>query len=75
MMDYPYATSFLAPLPANPVIEACKSLSTPYDDEQELLQHIFSAASVYFNFTGKSECLNIADEDDIGKWSSMKYIL
>ena len=67
MMDYPYPTSFLAPLPANPVIEACKPLSTPFDDDQDLLIHIFEAASVYFNFTGKAECLNIAEEDSIGE--------
>ena len=66
-MDYPYPTSFLAPLPANPVIEACKPLSTPFDDDQDLLIHIFEAASVYFNFTGKAECLNIAEEDSIGE--------
>jgi len=66
MMDYPYPTSFLAPLPANPVTEACKPLSQTYDDEEELLSHIFQAASVYFNFTGEAKCLNIAEEDDIG---------
>merc|ERR1711953_1098180 len=71
MMDYPYPTSFLAPLPANPVTEACKPLSQPFQDEEELLSHIFQAASVYFNFTGAAKCLNIADEDDIGAdmWS------
>ena len=71
MMDYPYQTSFLAPLPANPVVEACKPLTQDYDDDQELLQHIFAGASVYFNYTGKAECLNMMDEDDIGAdmWS------
>ena len=66
MMDYPYPTSFLAPLPANPVNEACKPLSRPFKDEEELLTNVFQAASVYFNYTGSAKCLNIAEEDDIG---------
>ena len=66
MMDYPYTTSFLAPLPANPVNEACKPLAESYEGEEQLLLHIFAAASVYFNYTGSAECLNIAEEDDIG---------
>ena len=27
---------------------------------------MFEAASVYFNYTGAAQCLNIQDEDDIG---------
>merc|ERR1719481_2228787 len=71
MMDYPYPTTFLAPLPANPVVAVCEHLSKPYQNDTELLTNIFEAASVYFNFTGDAKCLNIRDEDDIGAdmWS------
>merc|ERR1719495_1082512 len=65
-MDYPYPSSFLAPLPAYPVNAACKSLQQEYKEDKVLLTHIFSSVSVYFNYTGKAKCLNIQDEDDIG---------
>jgi len=71
MMDYPYATSFLAPLPANPVAAVCEYLSKPYNNDTELLQSVFKAVSVYFNYTGDAECLNLMEEDGIGAdmWS------
>ena len=37
-----------------------------YTDDQSLLLLVFEAASVYFNYTGAAQCLNIQDEDDIG---------
>jgi len=71
MMDYPYATSFLAPLPANPVVAVCEHLSKPYNNDTELLQHVFKAVNVYFNYTGEAKCLNLMEEDGIGAdmWS------
>jgi len=66
MMDYPYETEFLAPLPPNPVTVACSPLGRPVSGDRPLLQAIFKAASVYFNYTGKASCLNLEDEDDIG---------
>ena len=71
MMDYPYPTHFLAPLPANPVNAACKPLSKTFKDEKELLLNVFKAASVYFNSSGSTSCLSLEDEDDIGAvmWS------
>lgn len=71
MMDYPYPTDFLAPLPANPVNAACSHLSKPWANDTELLTHLFQAVSVYFNSTGNASCLDLGDEDDIGAgmWS------
>lgn len=37
MVNYPYNTSFLAPLPANPVTEFCSHIDGSYNDDQQLL--------------------------------------
>jgi len=66
MMDYPYPTTFLAPLPADPVTAACVGLAKPYDSDQKLLENVFTGLNVYFNYTGDSKCLDLGDEDDIG---------
>ncbi|CAI9587945.1 unnamed protein product [Staurois parvus] len=58
MVDYPYPTNFLEPLPAWPVKEVCKQLKNPNLDDKKLLQNIFQAVNVYFNYTGKTPCLN-----------------
>jgi lysosomal Pro-X carboxypeptidase len=67
MMDYPYPTSFLAPLPANPVVAVCEHLSKPYNNDTELLHLVYEAVNVYFNYTGQAKCLNLMEEDGIGK--------
>ena len=66
MMDYPYPTNFLAPLPANPVLAACLPLATNYTQDQQLLGMVYQAASVYFNTSGEAKCLDLGQEDDIG---------
>lgn len=33
VVNYPYSTSFLAPLPPNPVTQFCGKLNETYDDE------------------------------------------
>jgi lysosomal Pro-X carboxypeptidase len=66
MMDYPYPTSFLVPLPGNPVNAVCSKLEGVYSTDEELITHIFEATSIYFNYTGAAKCLNLAETDDIG---------
>ncbi|XP_065350356.1 lysosomal Pro-X carboxypeptidase [Cloeon dipterum] len=63
MTDYPYATNFLMPLPANPILEVCEHLKAPNLKEKELLTQIFKAASVYLNYTGTTKCLDLEDAD------------
>lgn len=58
MVNYPYPANFLEPLPGWPVKEVCKKLSLPLEGKQ-LLQDMFSAVSIYFNYTGTATCLNI----------------
>lgn len=59
MINYPYNSSFLAPVPAYPVREFCFRLKENYTDV-ELLKHLHEAVSIYSNYDGKSKCLDIS---------------
>ncbi|KAG8431555.1 hypothetical protein GDO86_018247 [Hymenochirus boettgeri] len=58
MVDYPYAANFLEPLPAWPIQVVCKFLKNPNGGDKELLQNIYQAVNVYYNYTSDAECLN-----------------
>lgn len=60
MVNYPYEASFLQPLPAWPIQVVCKFLTNSTLSDRELLNSIFHAANVYYNYTGQSPCLNIS---------------
>ncbi|KAM4047654.1 lysosomal Pro-X carboxypeptidase [Anomaloglossus baeobatrachus] len=73
MVDYPYPANFLEPLPAWPIKEVCKYLKSPDLDDKSLLQNLFQAINVYYNYTGNTPCLNtsqtaVGSLDDLG-WS------
>ncbi|KAK6742466.1 hypothetical protein RB195_010000 [Necator americanus] len=57
MVDYPYSTGFLEPLPSWPVKAASEQMSAPgsnFTDEQ-LATMVYSAANIYYNSTGALE--------------------
>ncbi|VVC30215.1 Alpha/Beta hydrolase fold,Peptidase S28 [Cinara cedri] len=60
MVNYPYEANFLAPLPANPIKEVCKSMTNHLEDNETLLKSVFDGLSVYFNYTGAARCLDIS---------------
>uniref|UniRef100_A0A182YSG0 Lysosomal Pro-X carboxypeptidase n=1 Tax=Anopheles stephensi TaxID=30069 RepID=A0A182YSG0_ANOST len=63
MINYPYESNFLAPVPAYPVREFCGRLDKNYTGV-ELLDHLQSALSIYYNYDGKASCLNINSSYD-----------
>jgi len=68
MMNYPYPTTFMAPLPGWPVKETCRPLKDSSMENHKLMQALFEAVSVYFNYTGKEKCLNtsVMGTEDLG---------
>ncbi|XP_062587574.1 lysosomal Pro-X carboxypeptidase-like [Saccostrea cucullata] len=61
MVDYPYPSSFLAPLPAWPVTAACHPMSTPLSGDN-LIRGAVKAMNVYFNYTGTTPCFDITGQ-------------
>ncbi|XP_010629189.2 lysosomal Pro-X carboxypeptidase isoform X2 [Fukomys damarensis] len=61
MVDYPYESNFLQPLPAWPIKVVCQYLKNPNVSDSLLLQNIFQALNVYYNYSGQAKCLNISE--------------
>ncbi|KAK5868944.1 hypothetical protein PBY51_009915 [Eleginops maclovinus] len=61
MVDYPYESDFLQPLPPWPIKVVCTHLALdPSVSDYQLLHGVSEAAKVYYNYTGSSSCLNIS---------------
>lgn len=62
MVDYPYPSNFLAPLPGWPVKEACNGLSDGILTDKDLIKGIYKVANLYYNYTGYTKCLDVGKE-------------
>ncbi|SPP82232.1 lysosomal Pro-X carboxypeptidase [Drosophila guanche] len=60
MVNYPYNSSFLAPLPAYPVRQVCFYLKDLHQNDADLLHAMASALAVYTNYTNSAKCLDIS---------------
>uniref|UniRef100_A0A8C4MZL6 Dipeptidyl peptidase 2 n=1 Tax=Eptatretus burgeri TaxID=7764 RepID=A0A8C4MZL6_EPTBU len=58
MMDYPYKTTFMSPMPANPVNVACDILLKSDDP----LTGLRDAAGIMYNSSGTKNCYNIFED-------------
>ncbi|WOL15401.1 Peptidase S28 [Canna indica] len=61
MVDYPYPSEFLMPLPANPIKEVCRKMDS-YPDGASILERIFAGVSIYYNYTGNVNCFDLEDD-------------
>ncbi|XP_064476308.1 lysosomal Pro-X carboxypeptidase-like [Ornithodoros turicata] len=56
MMNYPYPTNFVVPVPAYPVRAACKYLDAAQSDNRTLVEGVYKAISIFTNYTGSLNC-------------------
>ncbi|XP_073937888.1 lysosomal Pro-X carboxypeptidase isoform X2 [Castor canadensis] len=61
MVDYPYESNFLQPLPAWPIKVVCQFLNNPDVSDSLMLENIFQALNVYYNYSGQVKCLNMSE--------------
>ncbi|CAH2103008.1 unnamed protein product [Euphydryas editha] len=62
MVNYPFESNFLLPLPAQPVRVVCQYLNETLKD-QKLIEGIGKVLKIYANYTGKTSCVNYKNGD------------
>ncbi|CAN0917702.1 Lysosomal Pro-X carboxypeptidase [Linum grandiflorum] len=61
MVDYPYPSSFMMPLPGHPIREVCRKIDGS-PDGSSILERIFAGVSIYYNYTGTVSCFELDDD-------------
>ncbi|GAV57664.1 Peptidase_S28 domain-containing protein [Cephalotus follicularis] len=61
MVNYPYPSEFLMPLPGHPIREVCRKIDDS-PDGGGILERIFKGVSVYYNYTGNVDCFQLDDD-------------
>jgi len=66
MLNYPYETNFLQPLPSWPANTSCYLLSniSTSSPDNILFEAIHETAEIYYNYGGPATCNNIFDTGD-----------
>ena len=61
MVNYPYPSEFMMPLPGHPIREVCRKIDDSSAGDN-ILEQIFKGISVYYNYTGKVDCFELDDD-------------
>ncbi|KAI6695038.1 hypothetical protein NL676_022748 [Syzygium grande] len=61
MVDYPYPSEFLMPLPGYPIREVCRKIDG-CPDGTSILERVFEGVGVYYNYTGEVDCFELDDD-------------
>ncbi|KAK9097090.1 hypothetical protein Sjap_022587 [Stephania japonica] len=68
MVDYPYPSEFLMPLPGYPIKEVCRKIDNAPDGSSDL-DRVFAGVSIYYNYTGTVDCFDLqADPHGMSGW-------
>ncbi|XP_072947792.1 lysosomal Pro-X carboxypeptidase-like [Epargyreus clarus] len=65
MVNYPFSSDFLMPLPAQPVRSVCQYLNQTLTG-QKLIEGIGKVVETFTNYNGKSKCVDYKKGDDYG---------
>ncbi|KAG6646876.1 hypothetical protein CIPAW_07G038600 [Carya illinoinensis] len=61
MVNYPYSSDFMMPLPGHPIREVCRKIDG-CPQGTSILERIFEGVSVYYNYTGGVDCFQLDDD-------------
>ncbi|MQL74784.1 hypothetical protein Taro_007153 [Colocasia esculenta] len=61
MVDYPYPSEFLMPLPGYPIKEVCRNIESSHDGNG-LLDRIYDGVNIYYNYSGTVDCFDLDDD-------------
>ena len=69
MVNYPYPTSFLTPLPGYPVNFSCQAFADVHtdDDDETFFQALYKSAKIFYDYQNTSECNEIFDDSSDGQ--------
>jgi lysosomal Pro-X carboxypeptidase len=60
MIDYPYPTNFLEPVPAWPVKVCCQKMLETLKKTNNLLKSFSDGIGIYYNYSGQQQCYNLS---------------
>lgn len=61
MVNYPYPSEFLMPLPGHPIKEVCRRIDKG-PAGTSILERIYEGVNVYYNYTGEAKCFELDDD-------------
>ncbi|KAK2410390.1 lysosomal Pro-X carboxypeptidase [Trifolium repens] len=61
MVNYPYPSEFMMPLPGHPIKEVCRRIDGG-PAGTSILDRIYEGANVYYNYTGEAKCFELDDD-------------
>ncbi|OIV93927.1 hypothetical protein TanjilG_05630 [Lupinus angustifolius] len=61
MVNYPYPSEFMMPLPGHPIKEVCRRIDGG-PPGTSIPERIYEGVNVYYNYTGEAKCFELDDD-------------